>query len=61
MTQELVRRFRDHAKKEEINNEVIKKLQFGMEFLNMLIAVKNYITERDRNVEINNEIRSREK
>ena len=61
MTQELVRRFRDHAKKEEINDEVIKKLQFGMEFLNMLIAVKNYITERDRNVEINNEIRSREK
>ena len=61
MTRELVRRFRDHAKKEEINNEVIKKLQFGMEFLNMLIAVKNYITERDRNVEINNEIRSREK
>lgn len=61
MTPELVRRFREHAKKEEINNDAIKKLQFGMEFLNMLIAVKNYITERDRNVDLNNEIRSREK
>jgi hypothetical protein len=32
-----------------------------MEFLNMLIAVKNYITEKDRSVDLNNEIRTREK
>lgn len=46
LSAELVRKFRTHSKKEEMNYDFIKKVPMGSELANIYISFKNLIVER---------------